>query len=275
MPTFRRSIRQTLDAAYVNGGIANQPPDANVNSSYAIGFIALFITFIRNELRNNYAFDKFEAGFMAVRDMADSTNGSNHPFNTVGAGLNAELDPSINFPSDFGTFPDFVGVDPNNPTVRFDPSTGDPTTIVDVRDAPIPVAAPVYNTTSPNQAPLSGDVEVGLLYSVAVDEVGLRHLAHTVQFGKEQDAVSANTVNQNLFSGGTNLSPAGFQSGNYVVDNIKMSDFHGVRKNIADSSTAGPLNFSNFFISITTEDNDAEVIQASGPISFGDAADGN
>ena len=54
-----------------------------------------------------------------------------------------------------------------------------------------------------------------------------------------------------------------------------MSDFYGVRKDIADSSTAGPLNFSNNFVSITTEDNDAEVIQAAGPISFGDAADGN
>ena len=156
MPTFRTSIRQTLDPAYLNGGFTTQLPDANVNSSYAIGFIALFTTFTRNELINNHAFDKFEAGFIAVRDMADSTNGNSHPFNTVGAGLNATLDPNINFPSDFGTFPDFVGVDPNNPTVRFNSSTGDPTTVVDVRDAPIPVASPVYNSTSPNQAPLVG-----------------------------------------------------------------------------------------------------------------------
>ena len=97
---------------------------------------------------------------------------------------------------------------------------------------------------------------------------GLRHYAHTVQFGKgasNQTIIGLpNQNNLGFISGGSNLSPVITTTGTYRSVNIKMSEFKTVRKN-------DPPNTTGF---IHNDGNGDEIIPLEGPISIGNAANG-
>ena len=97
---------------------------------------------------------------------------------------------------------------------------------------------------------------------------GLRHYAHTVQFGKgasNQTIIGLpNQNNLGFISGGSNLSPVITTTGTYRSVNVKMSEFKTVRKN-------DPPNTTGF---IHNDSNGDEIIPLEGPISIGNAANG-
>ena len=97
---------------------------------------------------------------------------------------------------------------------------------------------------------------------------GLRHYAHTVQFGKgasNQTLIGLpNQNNLGFISGGSNLSPVITTTGTYRSVNIKMSEFKTVRKN-------DPPNTTGFILNDGVGD---EIIPLEGPISIGNAANG-
>ena len=97
---------------------------------------------------------------------------------------------------------------------------------------------------------------------------GLRHYAHTVQFGKgasNQTIIGLpNQNNLGFISGGSNLSPVITTTGTYRSVNIKMSEFKTVRKN-------DPPNTTGFILNDGVGD---EIIPLEGPISIGNAANG-
>ena len=97
---------------------------------------------------------------------------------------------------------------------------------------------------------------------------GLRHYAHTVQFGKgasNQTIIGLpNQNNLGFISGGSNLSPVITTTGTYRSVNVKMSEFKTVRKN-------DPPNTTGF---IHNDGNGDEIIPLEGPISIGNAANG-
>lgn len=242
MPTYVRSIRKMLDPLYIPGFSL---PDSNVNSCTDPGLIGFIVDGRRQFANQIPSIINFQAGWYAVFSMGDDTH--LYPsYSTTGTGLNTQYNGS--------TWPTGLGNFPGENTVALDPAgSPKPNGTHGINFDPPPV--PVYGTST-----------AGTLTDYQA-VIGLKHLAHTVQYGKGI-ANSSFGISSTLMSGGTNLPAVIEQNGTYATSNIKMSDFHGVRKDATTNSTY--LEYSSGLF--TVSDGVDEQIYSSGAISFGDAA---
>jgi hypothetical protein len=229
-----------LDPYYAPG---SQAADVNVNASLDPGLIG-FIVDGRRQYWSQFL-DDFTAGWYAVFSMGDDTH--SYPFySTTGTGLNTQYNGS--------TWPQGLGNFPGENTVALDPA-----------GASKPNGTHGINFNAP-PVPAYGTSTAGTLTDYQT-VIGLKHLANTVQYGKGV-AASSFGISSTLMSGGTNLPAVIEQNGSYATSNIKMSDFHGVRKNATTNSSYLEY-FGGLF---TVSDGVDEQIYSSGAISFGDAA---
>ena len=116
-----------------------------------------------------------------------------------------------------------------------------------------------------NTQPYGGNMNYGTWSSSPTNQ-GLKHLNDTVQFGKGISSGTAPGIYNNAnmgFISGTSLGGVIESNGTYRTQNIKMSDFRGLKK-------TEPLVLNSDYI--YNAGDGVEEIYSSGAISVGDAA---